>query len=144
MNFREYLDTHEKLVYTNKGGSMLPMIKEGRDLVVIKKKGEARLKKYDVAMYEREPGHYILHRVIAVKDDSYIMRGDNNYFKEYGIKDSDILGVLTGFIRKGTEHSVTEPKYKLYYHVWHCIYPARWLWKNRPALLKRIKILGKA
>ena len=108
MNIVEYLDTHEKLVYTNKGCSMMPLIKQGRDMVIIRKKGEERLKKYDVALYVKGPNHYILHRVIKVNKDDYTIRGDNNYFTEYGIKDSDIVGVLIGVIRKGREHSVDE------------------------------------
>lgn len=144
MNIVEYLDTHEKLVYTNKGCSMMPLIKQGRDMVIIRKKGEERLKKYDVALYVKGSNHYILHRVIKVNKDDYTIRGDNNYFTEYGIKDSDIVGVLIGFIRKGREHSVDEFGYKVYSRVWRYIYPLRYVWRRRPSFMKRIKFMKNA
>ena len=38
MNIEKYLETHDHLVYSNKGVSMLPMLKEGRDLMIVRRK----------------------------------------------------------------------------------------------------------
>ena len=38
MNIKEYLDTHDTLTFNTKGVSMLPMIKQDRDLVILRKK----------------------------------------------------------------------------------------------------------
>ena len=62
------------------GTSMLPMLKNRRDTIVVKAKTE-RLKPLDVALYTRG-GKYILHRVLSVTDTGYIIRGDNCYFDE--------------------------------------------------------------
>jgi hypothetical protein len=144
MNIREYLETHDKLIYNNKGCSMMPLLRQDRDLVIVRKKGEERLRRFDVALYMSEPGHYILHRVIKVNEKDYVIRGDNNFFKEYGITDDDITGVLIGYVRKGKQHSVNEFHYKLYARVWNFIYPLRSVWSRRPAFLKKIRFLSKA
>ena len=52
VTFEEILAGQKKLVYKTKGVSMLPMLRENQDLVVIAvPKGP--LKKYDVALYKR-------------------------------------------------------------------------------------------
>ena len=50
--FEEILSQDGKLVYKVKGVSMLPMLRQNRDLVVIAPP-QGRLQKYDVALYRR-------------------------------------------------------------------------------------------
>ncbi len=85
-------------ISTTSGVSMVPMLRHRRDTIVVEPTRE-RLKKYDVALYRRGDS-YVLHRVIKVLPDSYIIRGDNCIAKEYGITDNDVLGKLTSFYRK--------------------------------------------
>ena len=108
----EILEKEGVYVSNTKGISMLPTLKEGRDAVVILPCTE-RLKKYDVALYRRGD-QYVLHRVIEVLPDSYVIRGDNCLKKEYGITDRDIIGKLTSFYRKNKEVNMNGAPYKLY------------------------------
>ena len=110
------------LVYKTRGVSMEPMLRQKRDLVVIRVPA-SRLKKYDVALYRRGDA-YVLHRVIAVKDDHYLIRGDNTYALEH-VPDAAVIGVLTGFQRKGKPHEATEWGYRCYVRLWQGIYPLR-------------------
>ena len=64
-----------------------------------------------MVLYKRPPDKYVLHRIVEVRRDSYVILGDNCVNREYGVTDSDILGVMTGYIRDGKEHSVTEQAY---------------------------------
>lgn len=133
--FEELLKKDGKLVYKTKGTSMEPMLRQNRDLVIIEPIA-GRLKKYDVALYKR--GELcVLHRVIGVRDGYYLIRGDNTYAKEH-VPDETVIGVLTGFNRKGKMHSVTERGYGLYARIWNLLYPLRWLWVRGIRLLKRI------
>ena len=84
-------------VSTTVGVSMFPMLRNRRDTIIVMPY-EGRLKKYDVPLYKRG-SDYILHRIIEVLPDSYVICGDNCIQKEYGITDEQILGVLTGFYR---------------------------------------------
>ncbi len=120
--FEEILARDGVLVYRTRGVSMRPMLRQNRDLVEIRVPGE-RLKPYDVALYRRGRD-YVLHRVIEVREDGYIIRGDNTYGPEE-VPDSAVIGVLTGFVRKGKKHSVDEAGYRCYARFWHAIYPLR-------------------
>lgn len=80
---------------------MLPMLKQGRDLFILKKKTNQRCKKYDVVLYYRKPGQYVLHRIVEVHGNEYVLLGDNCENKEYGIREEDILAVMESFVRNG-------------------------------------------
>ena len=115
--FEEEIRKRGQLIYTNVGDSMLPFIKQGRDVLVISKVN-GRLKRYDVPLYKRDSGQYVLHRILKVCDKTYVICGDNRWQREYGITDKHIIGVLTAVIRDGKEISVTDRKYRIYVHLW--------------------------
>lgn len=93
------------------GVSMLPLLKNRRDTIVVKKKTE-RLKRLDVALYKRG-NDYVLHRVLMPIDGAYIIRGDNCYSDEF-IPEENVIGVLTEFFRKGKHVYCTDKKYIRY------------------------------
>ena len=93
------------------GVSMLPMLKNRRDTIVVQAKTE-RLKRLDVALYRRGDS-YILHRVLQPIDGGYLIRGDNCYFDE-NVPEEDVIGVLTEFFRKGKHYYCTDKKYIKY------------------------------
>jgi len=136
--FEEIINTQGKLIYTNKGDSMMPLIKEGRDLIVISKVN-GRLKKYDVPLYKRDNGQYVLHRILKVRENDYVICGDNRYYKEYGITDKHIIGVLTAVIRKDKEISVNSFGYRLYVHLWCDFFLIRKMILKSKNVLKRMK-----
>lgn len=136
--FEEQLAKNGKLIYTNKGDSMMPLIKQGRDLLIIKPV-HGRLKKYDVPLYKRDSGQYVLHRILKVRKNDYVICGDNRWVKEYGIRDRHIIGVLTAVVRNGREVSVDNWKYKLYVHLWCGFFPVRELVLKAKAFPKWLK-----
>ena len=116
-----------------KGVSMRPLFRTCRDMIVISPI-KAPLKKYDIVLYRGAGGEYILHRIIAVKKDICIIRGDNTYSKEYVPYDR-IIGILTAYNRKGKSGSPSDLSFKIYSRFWHFIYPLRHLRvKLRPIL----------
>ena len=125
-SFEELLSTQGYIVYTNNGTSMMPLLRQHRDIIEIRPKGDNRCKKYDVVLYKRGE-NYILHRILRVLPDGYIIAGDNNTFLEYGIKDEQILGVMVRVIRDGKEIRMTDKKYRLYVHIWCDFYPVRFI-----------------
>jgi hypothetical protein len=125
MTYEEYLEQNGEMTYTNRGISMLPLLKQGRDLFTIRKKGAERCQKYDVVLYRRPPESYVLHRIVAVRPDDYILLGDNCLNKETGITDRDIIGVMTGYVRKGKAHSTDDFGYMLYSRWIVLTYPVR-------------------
>lgn len=138
MTFEEYLEIYGKMTYRNVGVSMLPMLKQDRDLFTVEKKTKKRCKKYDVVLYRRPPNQYVLHRVVKVREKDYVILGDNCEKKEYGINDKDILGVVTSFIHKGKTVKSDAFFYQVYVHVWYWIYPFRRLYMCGKRHIKRL------
>ena len=115
--FEEEIKRTGKLIYTNIGDSMMPLIREKRELLIIEKVN-GRLKKYDIPLYKRDTGQYVLHRILKVRKNDYVICGDNRWHKEYGITDQHIIGILTGIVRDGRRISTKDKKYLLYVHIW--------------------------
>ena len=136
VTFEEALERDGVLVYSNRGTSMRPLIREGRDLMIIHPV-QGKLKKYDVPLYRRDSGEYVLHRVVKVCPDGYVMRGDNQQQCETGIQDRQILGVLTAVVRDGREIPVTDWRYRVYAHLWCGLFPGRGI------LLRVFQALGR-
>ena len=134
--FEEEITKNGRLIYTNVGDSMMPLLREKRDLLIIEKAG-GRLKKYDVPLYRRDSGQYVLHRVLKVRKDDYVICGDNRWQKEYGITDRHIVGVLVGIVRDGEEISVNDTKYKWYVHLWCDFFYIRAFWLRLKHFVKR-------
>lgn len=114
LRFEDLLERDGKLTYTNVGTSMFPLLRQGRDLFTVEKKGPGRCMVGDVVLYRRHPDSYVLHRIVEVRPLDYVLLGDNCIEREYGVTDSDILGVMTSFVRSGKEHRVDEPAYRAY------------------------------
>ncbi len=123
-SFEEEIKKSGRIIYTNVGDSMMPYIKRGRDVLVISEVN-GRLNKYDVPLYKRDSGQYVLHRILKVRENDYVICGDNRWNKEYGITDRHIIGILTGVIRDGQEIPVTSRKYRIYVHLWCDLFPVR-------------------
>ena len=93
------------------GSSMQPLLHQQKDNIIVVYP-EERLKKYDVALYVTSRGKYIMHRVIKVEDERYVIMGDNLMKKEY-VTDDMICGKLIGFYKNG-KHYVDCENSKLY------------------------------
>ncbi len=138
MTYEEFLDKNGSLTYRFRGISMKPMLRQDKDLFTVVKKTDERCKKYDVVLYRRA-GQYVLHRIVKVLPDGYIILGDNCMYKERNITDADILGVLVSFCRGGKNVSIDNIWYRCYSKVWYYLYPLRfslmWL-RNKLSMVK--------
>ena len=138
ISFEDYLDQYGSLTYTNVGVSMMPLLRQGKDLFTVRKKGKERCRKGDVVLYKRPPDRYVLHRIIEVRPDDYVILGDNCIAMEKGIRDEDIIGVLTSFVRDGKEHSIDEAGYRLYSSVIMHTIPARIFCRKAAGKVRRL------
>ena len=111
-----------RLVYRVKGVSMEPMLRQDRDLVMLAPLS-APLRRFDVALYRRGRD-YVLHRVVGTEEGGYLFLGDNTYAPEH-IAAERVVGVLTGFVRKGRTRGVNDAGYLRYVRFWYAVYPAR-------------------
>ena len=107
----QILEKNGKYLAPTVGVSMRPMLKEGRDTVVILPK-IGRLQPLDVALY-RCGEKYLLHRVLRQIEGGYIIRGDNCYEDEK-VPEEAVFGVLTEFFRKDEHILCSNEKYLRY------------------------------
>ncbi len=126
VSIEEYLRRNKELTYRNVGVSMLPMLKQGRDLFTVRYYEGQKLEKYDVILFRRSDGRLVLHRIVRVcPDDTYETMGDNCITREKGISGDSVLGVLTSFDRKGKTISADNVFYGIYVRVWCFLSPVR-------------------
>lgn len=105
------------------GTSMLPLLVWGRDSVEIVKCTSP--KKYDIIFYRRDDGHFVLHRIIGKNEKGYILCGDNQWVKEYGIQNRHIIAVVSAITRNGKKFSISKLSYRIYSKIWVSILPIR-------------------
>ena len=113
--FEDQLERNGVLVYTNKGVSMMPLLRQGRDVMVIEAK-RSGFQKNDAVLFKRDNGQYVLHRITKkLPDGKNFIIGDNCVSGET-VPEGQILGVLTQVRRDGKTVNITDPGYILYVH----------------------------
>ncbi|MFR5876531.1 MAG: S24/S26 family peptidase [Eubacterium sp.] len=124
-SIKEILDKYGTYTGLTVGTSMNPLLHEQKDNIIIVKP-DGRLRKYDIALYVTDYGKYIMHRVVEVHDDHYIITGDNLLAREY-VTDDMICGKLVGFYKNGKKYIDCENSklYKFYSRVWVALKPLR-------------------
>lgn len=108
------------------GKSMMPMLKEHRDTVVLCSPDVRKIGKRDVVLYLRSDLNAVLHRVIGFgSDGTLILCGDRQTTLESGIDPSKVIGVLSEFTRNGKKISADNRLYKIYAAIWTASRPLR-------------------
>lgn len=134
---KKAIEEHGAYVTTPTGKSMMPFIKGERDSVVIEKPQSA-LKRMDVCLFRRQDGAFVIHRLVRAEKDNYVFRGDGCYFTEKGIRDADILGVMTGFYRKDKYISAQSTGFRFWSRVWNITYSIRYILRLPVRVIRKI------
>lgn len=133
--FRERLEAGQKVRFSPRGISMLPMLRQGLDTVTLSPLPE-KLKKYDLPLYQRKDGHYVLHRVVKA-GETYTCIGDNQFVCEPGLTHEQMIALVSGFSRGDREYSVTDWRYRFYCRFWHHSRPLRHFCRRAIGWLRR-------
>ncbi|MBR2635195.1 MAG: S24/S26 family peptidase [Clostridia bacterium] len=97
---REEIQKGNSFSFTAFGSSMHPYIRGGKDKVCLSPLTSPP-KEGDVVFYQRENGAFVLHRIIKIKNGQYIMCGDNQFSREFGIRAEQIIARLSFVERNG-------------------------------------------
>lgn len=111
---REVIDKGGTFTMMPRGTSMLPLIRQGKDSVILSPLKEETLPG-DVVLYKRDNGQFVLHRVMLAKNGVYTMCGDNQVVFEKGIENRHLIAVASGIIRDGEEITFSENEKYLSY-----------------------------
>ena len=107
-----------------KGFSMRPFLENNGDKALLKQVKNPKVG--DPVMAEITPGHFVLHRIIAMNDERVVLRGDGNLTTET-CRPQDIVAEVEGFYRKGrtTLDRIDGRKWRIYSFIWEHLYPIR-------------------
>ena len=133
-DIRTQLERQGFCAYTVVGASMSPMLRQGQDVVMIRKK-TAPPQVGDVVLYDWN-GELTLHRIRAVGKQGYRIRGDHSYTDHKNVPEQAVLGILEYYVRDGVKiDCATNKAYLRYVRRRTASYPIRWV---------IYKLLGKA
>ncbi|MGN0086159.1 MAG: S24/S26 family peptidase [Alloprevotella sp.] len=123
---KEAVDAGHTVTFRVKGKSMRLFLEDGRDKVILAPV-KAELRRGDVVLAEIAPGHYVLHRIIRREGDLLTLKGDGNVRGTEVCRTDKVVGIATGFLRKGrTQPDRTDGrKWRLYSHIWLALSPLR-------------------
>jgi len=121
---QQLLDEGKDVVIIVKGWSMLPSMRHMRDSVRLHRV-EKELREGDVVL-AKIGSKYVMHRLIGIKGDSLVLKGDGVLVNTESCKKKDILGVVTCIIRKnGKEVQPNEER----------------LWRKLPVLIRKVVLV---
>ena len=137
------LETAGKADLTVTGCSMRPMLRQYKDSVQLRPVA-GELQPGDIALYRRDDGQYVLHRVIRCTQTGYLFCGDNQVTLE-PVRQDQLIALVEGFTRDGKVCSLESLGYRLYRFVWVQLFVFRkyYIWlRRRVGGLRRSLISG--
>ena len=132
----EALAAGQTVRFSPKGTSMLPFLRQGIDQVELSPLPE-KLRKYDLPLYRRDNGQYVLHRIVRV-GETYTCVGDNQFELEHGVRRDQMIARVTAVIRPRGTAKMTGFAHKLYCRVWHYTRPLRRVVRWGKSALRRL------
>lgn len=105
------------VVIMTKGNSMLPFIRGDKDNVELLRNDNPAVG--DLALCEIAPGHYVLHRIIAIDDGRITLKGDGNLRGTEHCRIGNLCGTVTHIIRpSGKKICVNTAGFRRRSHIW--------------------------
>lgn len=121
------------------GNSMWPMLLHKVSRVRLAPAND--LKTGDIPLYRRDNGAFVLHRIVATDNGSYICCGDNQWHLERSLRTDQMIAVVTDFCRRNRWISVQNQAYRIYWHMWLVMRPLRRLvfggWRRLRYIVKK-------
>lgn len=130
------LERGGKASLTVTGNSMRPMLTSHRDSVTLIPLSQPKIG--DIALYKREDGAYVLHRIIDKTAEGYICCGDNQAVRE-PVSREQMMAVVDGFIKNGKTCTVEDFGYRCYMAAWMRLFWLRRLYFIGRRYLGRIR-----
>ena len=134
-----FLEEGRSVIIMTKGSSMSPFIRGERDSVELEKRPEVAVG--DIALCQLSPGHYVLHRVNALKGDKVRLKGDGNLDATESCTLGDVCGTVTAILKgpKGRRIDCTTKCFKRRSRMW--VKAPRIVRRYVLGIYRRVKIL---
>lgn len=125
MDIETLLKSGQSVQLFPQGYSMYPLLVPGRDEVILSPLPDRPLRRGEVALYRRDTGILVLHRICRCKEDGYYMVGDNQVQVEGPLRKEQVIGIMSGFVRKGKLFSSDDLWYRILSRIWLVMRPVR-------------------
>ena len=124
---REYVAEGKTVVINVKGFSMRPFLEHQRDCVKLSPWTELHIG--DAVLAEISPGHFVLHRIIAIDGNALTLMGDGNVRGTEACRMGDVCGVVIEYIRpNGHVLQASDATLQRRIRLWRRLLPIRrWL-----------------
>jgi len=133
----QLVEEGHKVSIRAKGNSMRPFLESGRDVAVLSKADAYRVG--DVVLAEIEKGHYVLHRIDAIRTPDGLkikelcadpealvtLRGDGNARGTEACRLKDLRAIAREFVRKGKTWHTDTCFWRTYSRTWRWALPLR-------------------
>ena len=135
----EQLEKEGSWLFQTVGDSMEPML-HNRESTVQIAIGNEKLRRYDVVLYKRPAGTYVLHRIRWIRGDYLYICGDNRIGFER-VPREWVLGKMTGYYPgQGPEFvDLEDPAYQKYIKSLPRRYAILWFRMLPDRILKKIR-----
>lgn len=115
----DFLAEGKKVIISAAGNSMAPLIRNGRDSIVIMGYRGETLSIGDIIFYKRRDGRYVLHRIVdKTSNGCFITLGDNQTNGEEIVNPKDIIALPVSVIRDKKELSLNSKRHRFYTRLW--------------------------
>lgn len=116
-HIEQALDAYGFVIAPPMTSSMWPMLRAKKDSVTLIRPTGA-LGVGDVALYRDTDGLFVLHRVISLSPEGYILRGDRNIDADEPVRQEQVVAVMNSFYRGETKIEQSNKGYRLYRAIW--------------------------
>ena len=111
--YEAYFRSRYAVILRLKGNSMYPLLRNGKDVVVLGKCPAESLQPMDVVLF-RYRGKHVLHRIIRRKGERLLIQGDGSMVAKEECTVDDVVGKVTSVHRpSGKTVSVESWQWKL-------------------------------
>lgn len=102
-----------------KGNSMNPFLASGRDSIVLSPCSREEIALGSFILGRDSYGRWVAHRVVKICPDHIVLNGDGNFPQALEkMAYSDVLGIVSGYVRKGRRGSTSGMGWKSYSAFW--------------------------
>ncbi len=108
----------ERVRIRAKGNSMLPLIRDGKDEIILEKTTPSSFRTGRLLLVKLIGRGYVLHRVRIITDDLIVLHGDGNLSVFETCTREDVIAEATEVIRNEKEIRVGTTRWNLYRYLW--------------------------
>ncbi len=121
MFFLEVIDRiadGERVRIRAKGNSMLPMIRDGKDEVILEKPNKQSFHKGCLLLVQLKDERFVLHRVKEIDGTHLILQGDGNLSIVESCTKDNVIAEATTVFRNGKAIKKGSIRWNLYRYLW--------------------------